>query len=70
MKVQVNELWNGGQTYVLESIEDCNGDDTLISLYQLVVETGDVITMGAFVALEASLDEAFEDRWMAQPVGG
>ena len=50
MKVQVNELWKGGQTYVLESIEDCAGDDTLISLYELVVEFNHVITMGQFVA--------------------
>ena len=50
MKVQVNELWKGGRTYIIESILDCAGDDTLISLYELVVEFNDVITMGQFVA--------------------
>ena len=50
MKVQVNELWKGGRTYVLESILCCEGDDTLVSLYELVVETNGTITMGQFVA--------------------
>ncbi len=54
MEVEVNELWGERRTYILKSVEDCKDDSTLKSIYELVVETNDVITMGQFVALPVS----------------
>jgi hypothetical protein len=67
MKVKIHDL-NDGSIYVAKSVEDCK-DSTDKSVYQEVVSSGEVITMGKVIGEPANEISELEEILINDPLG-